>query len=150
MNKSLSQKLHKYRLRRSLSSLLLQLPSYTVTEKKLCVWVVPFTSFFIFKTSTHCVALAGLNYQGLLPWASSVLGSKWWPCPAFGYVVLESVSEGWRDGSAVKSIECSSRDPEFKSHQPHGGSQPSVMGSDALFWSVWRGVLRCTHIHKIN
>jgi hypothetical protein len=26
--------------------------------------------------------------------------------------------------------------PEFKSQQPHGGSQPSVMGSDALFWCV--------------
>jgi hypothetical protein len=34
---------------------------------------------------------------------------------------------GWRDGSAVKSIDCSSEDPEFKSQQPHDGSQPSVM-----------------------
>jgi hypothetical protein len=25
---------------------------------------------------------------------------------------------------------------EFKSQQPHGGLQPSVMRSDALFWSV--------------
>jgi hypothetical protein len=32
--------------------------------------------------------------------------------------------------------DCSSRGPEFKSQQPHGGSQPSVMGSDALFWCV--------------
>jgi hypothetical protein len=32
---------------------------------------------------------------------------------------------------------------------PHGGSQPSVMGSDVLFWCVWRGQW-CTHIHKIN
>jgi hypothetical protein len=31
---------------------------------------------------------------------------------------------------------CSSRGPEFNSQQPHGGSQPSVMGSDALFWCV--------------
>jgi hypothetical protein len=29
---------------------------------------------------------------------------------------------------AVKSTDCSSRGPEFKSQQPHGGSQPSVMG----------------------
>jgi len=42
-------------------------------------------------------------------------------------------SWGWRDGSAVKSTDCSSRDPEYKSQQPCGGSQPSVMGSDALF-----------------
>jgi hypothetical protein len=33
---------------------------------------------------------------------------------------------GWRDGSAVKSADCSSKGPEFKSQQPHGGSQPSV------------------------
>jgi hypothetical protein len=25
---------------------------------------------------------------------------------------------------------------EFKSQQPHGGSQPSVMGFDTLFWGV--------------
>jgi hypothetical protein len=42
---------------------------------------------------------------------------------------------GWRDGSAVKSTEYS-RGPEFKSQQPHGDSQPSVMRSDALFWCV--------------
>jgi len=39
----------------------------------------------------------------------------------------------WTDGSVVKSTDCSSRGPEFNSHQPHGGSQPSVMRSDALF-----------------
>jgi hypothetical protein len=44
--------------------------------------------------------------------------------------------QGWRDGSAVKSTDCSSRGPEFNSQQPHGSSQPSVMGSDAIFWSV--------------
>ena len=31
----------------------------------------------------------------------------------------------------VKSTDCSSRGPEFNSQQPHVGSQPSVMGSDA-------------------
>ena len=42
----------------------------------------------------------------------------------------------WRDGSVVKSSNCSSKGLEFKSQQPHGGSQPSVMRSDALFWCV--------------
>jgi hypothetical protein len=32
----------------------------------------------------------------------------------------------------VKSTDSSSDGPEFKSQQPHGGSQPSVMRSDAL------------------
>jgi hypothetical protein len=39
-------------------------------------------------------------------------------------------------GSVVKSTDCSSRGPEFNSQQSHGGSQPSVIGSDALFWCV--------------
>ena len=52
---------------------------------------------------------------------------------------------GWWDGSAVKSADCSSKGPEFKSQKPHGGSQPPVMKSDALFWSVWRQ-LQCTYI----
>jgi len=55
----------------------------------------------------------------------------------------------WRDGSVVKSTGCSSRGPEFKSQQTHGGSQPSVMRSDALFWCVWRQ-WQCAHRHKIN
>jgi hypothetical protein len=37
----------------------------------------------------------------------------------------------WRNGSEVKSTDCSSRGPEFNSQQPHGGSQPSVVGFDA-------------------
>jgi hypothetical protein len=36
----------------------------------------------------------------------------------------------------VRAPDCSSEDPEFKSQQPHGGSQPSVTRSGALFWSV--------------
>lgn len=42
----------------------------------------------------------------------------------------------WRDGSAAKNTDYSSRDPEFKSQQPYGGSQQSVMGFDAFFWCV--------------
>jgi hypothetical protein len=36
----------------------------------------------------------------------------------------------------VRAPDCSSEGPEFKSQQPHDGSQPSVMRSDSLFWSV--------------
>jgi hypothetical protein len=53
--------------------------------------------------------------------------------------------EGWRDGSVAKSTDCSSKGPEFKSQQLHGGSQPPVIRSDALFWSVWRQ-LQCTYV----
>jgi hypothetical protein len=45
------------------------------------------------------------------------------------------VKEGsWKDGSVAKSTGGSSRGPEFNSQQPHGGSQPSIMNSDAFFW----------------
>jgi hypothetical protein len=50
--------------------------------------------------------------------------------------IQNKTKHGWRDGSAVKSTDCFSEGPEFKSQQPHGGSQPSVMRSDALFWCV--------------
>jgi hypothetical protein len=45
----------------------------------------------------------------------------------------------------VRAPDCSSKGPEFKSQQPHGGSQPSVTRSDALFWNVWRQ-LQCTYM----
>jgi hypothetical protein len=36
----------------------------------------------------------------------------------------------------VRAPDCSSEGPKFKSQQPHGGSQPPVMRSDALFWCI--------------
>jgi hypothetical protein len=45
---------------------------------------------------------------------------------------LRELTGSWRDGSEVESTDCSSRGPEFNSLQPHGGSQPSNMVSDAL------------------
>jgi hypothetical protein len=44
---------------------------------------------------------------------------------------VEKPEQGWGDGSAGNNTDCSSEGPEFKSQQPHGGSQPSVMRSDA-------------------
>jgi hypothetical protein len=35
-----------------------------------------------------------------------------------------------------KNTDYFSRGPEFNSQQPHSVSQPSVMGSNALFWCV--------------
>ena len=48
---------------------------------------------------------------------------------------------GWGGGAGemaqwVRAPDCSFKGPEFKSQQPHGGSQPSVTRSDFLFWSV--------------
>jgi hypothetical protein len=49
----------------------------------------------------------------------------------------------------VKSTDCFSKSPEFNSQKPHGSSQPSVMGSDALLKCVQKQ-LQCMHINKIN
>ena len=49
---------------------------------------------------------------------------------------LKDIPQGWRDGSSDESSDCSSGGPEFKSQEPHGGSQPSVTRSDALLWCV--------------
>jgi hypothetical protein len=43
---------------------------------------------------------------------------------------------GWRDGSVVKRTGCFSRGHDFSSQQPHGGSQLSIMESDAFFFYV--------------
>ena len=48
----------------------------------------------------------------------------------------------------VRALSGSSEGHEFKSQQPHGGSQPPIVGSDALFWCIW-GQLQCTYIYKI-
>jgi hypothetical protein len=57
------------------------------------------------------------------------------PSPA-QEVSLQIAIIGWRDGSALKSTDCSSRGHEFNSQQPYESSQPSpsVMGSNALFF----------------
>ena len=59
----------------------------------------------------------------------------------------KSTKVGWRDGSVVKSTDCSSKGPEFNSQQPHGGSQPPVMGSDALFWCLKTAIV---YSYKLN
>jgi hypothetical protein len=49
----------------------------------------------------------------------------------------------------LQSLRLERYSPVVNSQQPYGGSQPSVKGSDALFYCVWKQ-LQCTHIIKIN
>ena len=64
-------------------------------------------------------------------------------------VIKWTILAGEIDGSVGYNTDYSSEGSEFKSQQPHGGSQPSVMRSDALFWGVWRQ-LQCTYIYLGN
>jgi hypothetical protein len=51
----------------------------------------------------------------------------------------------------VKSTDCSSIGPEFNSQQPHGDSQPTVMGSeDTISSGVSENSYSVAHIHKIK
>jgi hypothetical protein len=54
---------------------------------------------------------------------------------------LIALAGGWRDVSAVNSIVCSLTAPQFHSQQLHGGSQPSILRSKALFWHADRELI---------
>jgi hypothetical protein len=47
----------------------------------------------------------------------------WFLCHVLGFHTGKKtiINGGWRDGSAVKSTDYSSRGPEFNSQQAHGG-----------------------------
>jgi hypothetical protein len=49
-----------------------------------------------------------------------------------------SIFSGAREMAQQLRTDCLSRGPEFNSQQPHSGSQPSVMGFNALLWCVWK------------
>jgi hypothetical protein len=66
-----------------------------------------------------------------------------------GLESFRTTTRNCTDGSLVKSTDWSCRDPEFNSQQTHGVSQPSVMGSDALYWCI-SIQLQCTHMNNIR
>jgi hypothetical protein len=84
----------------------------------------------------HSSAYSGQDYPEKLP--NALVGKnkkQHW----LDYILKTSniiPGRGLERWLSVRSTGCSSRGPEFKSQQPHGGSQPSVTRSDSLFWSV--------------
>ena len=84
-------------------------------------------------SAVHCHAIS--------PVLQPILKEETW----IQNILIFKTIKGWWDGSAVKSTDCSSKGPEFKSQQPHGGLQPSIMRSDTLFWCIWRQ-LQCTNV----
>jgi hypothetical protein len=72
-------------------------------------------------------------------WEPEVLrsASQWQTGPDTCFCLVSKGFEGAGEMAQwVRAPDCSSEGPEFKSQQPHGGSQPSVTRSDSLFWSV--------------
>jgi hypothetical protein len=62
---------------------------------------------------------------------------------------FKKIAEVWSNDSAVKSTDCSSRGPEFNSQQPHGGSQPSLLGSGDLFCSGYTAIMRTILVYHV-
>jgi hypothetical protein len=52
-------------------------------------------------------------------------------CPCLCIAGIKELYSGWRDGSAVKSTDCSFRGPEFNFQQPHGGTISSGVSEDS-------------------
>jgi hypothetical protein len=52
------------------------------------------------------------------------------------FILSYSLFPAHHEGKSWQEPVYSSEGPKFKSQQPHGGSQPPVMRSDALFWCV--------------
>jgi hypothetical protein len=52
------------------------------------------------------------------------------------FILIISYIKGRELDWQLRAFDCSPTGPEFNSHQPHNGSQPSVMGFDSLFWCV--------------
>jgi hypothetical protein len=106
---------------------------------------------------SHCV------FTVILKWEFNSSVTSWWLCwvssnspISHSQVFKADISKscwfknelrGWWDGSAGKSTDCSSEGPKFKSQQPHGGSQPSVVTYDTLFWCLKTATM---YLHIIN
>ena len=109
-------------------------------------------SHWVLKALSFCGSFWRLRMlreiQTIEPWIVSLKGSKKRSGLCMWYIWINNLLLGLERWLS-KSTDCSSRSHEFNSQQPHGGSQPSVTGSDALFWCV-RRQLQCTHIHEIN
>jgi hypothetical protein len=104
-------------------------------------------SFCSFTWLAHLgIRTFGLHYQQKSECSLSVWSLSTCSCSArMEKARLRVITRAGEMAQWVRAPDCSSEGPEFKSQQPHGGSQPSVTRSDALFWSVWRQ-LQCTYI----
>jgi hypothetical protein len=95
------------------------------------------------KTMWNSFLVCGILLQTdtLTHWARQVWGNLH-SRPYKAVTYLWKVLERWLR-EMVKSTTYSSRGPEFNSQQPQGGSQPPLLGSDALFW--WQVYVQIGH-----
>ena len=118
---------------------------FTVHDKILFSYVLSLPPCFV---SRH-LDLTELNYISLNTGARDLNSalSCWctWSFYGLNYLCISEKLKAGEMAQWVRAPDCSSEGPEFKSQQPHGGSQPSLTRSDSLFWNVWRQ-LQCTYI----
>ena len=119
----------------------------TTYISKLCILlnseISYFTYFFLHIMNVLKIFLINLHHFFSCGfWSYYILNLRRW----YKSIIEESLGSWW-DGSVGKSTDFFSKGTEFKSQQPHGGSQPPIVRSDALFWCVWRQ-LRWTYNNK--
>jgi hypothetical protein len=94
----------------------------------------PEAAYFVSKEPTVTIKTIQVCQEAPSPsWAPVT----WKRMPIYFFIICKCTVGGWRDGSVVKSTDCSSKGPEFKSQQPYGGSQSPIMRSDSLFCRAW-------------
>jgi hypothetical protein len=82
-------------------------------------------------------AVLGLAIEQVPFHGDSLALCSCFPLTSFQMSIFKKTKQGAGEMAQwVRAPDCFSEGPEFKSQQPHGGSQPSVTRSDALFWSV--------------
>jgi hypothetical protein len=79
----------------------------------------------------------------------TILGFDSWGWTILDHKLISKVE--WGAGEMAHQLRTLffSRGPEFNPQQPHGGSQPSIVWCNALFWHVGVHADRLL-IHKIN
>jgi ABC-type bacteriocin/lantibiotic exporter with double-glycine peptidase domain len=117
---------------RALTALAEDLGSVLITHRVMCAFQAPLLSllsFTTFVTSGKLFSSLFNTFKTRLLIATSSrlslkLKEKW---------CNKTLSRAGEMAQWVRAPDCSSEGPEFKSQQPHGGSQPSVTRSDPLF-----------------
>jgi hypothetical protein len=101
-----------------------------------CKWIIFELSMTIniaLRTLKKFIIYKTINLHVLI-----IFNSLYW---VSGFDPLKSeVRAGEMAQSLRAFIGCSSKSPEFNSQQPNGGSQPSVMESNSLFWCAWKQI----------
>jgi hypothetical protein len=109
-------------------------------------------------SSPVCLSQSHHSQEGLpIPTNGTNGGKRRWkkatnPCAGKPTNLQPPQDQNLRPGETAQQLraltDCSTEGPEFNSQEPHGGSQPPVIESDALFWCLKTAT--CTHYKSLK